>query len=302
MQTFVLSPQPTGFFVLNDIFRYINEEGEEEPEAPVVEEGTPGPLVEDVEMPKALPSAPEANEAEVEVADKKLEKVAELEQAAEVAPATNGNGVEAAANVETDDAPIEGKQVEEVLTPEVAEKAVEDELKAPEQPKEPVSSPALTRVPSSVPASAASAPAMPAKPLSWASRVAATAGVASAPKPAVPAVPKTATAPAQARPLTVTQAPKSAPGPASAAATKATPAATSDKDSEPANAGWQTAGDQAKRQNRNQSISGPVEKDAGTMGYVRYVTDKVGTEELKAVLAVHGDLVYFDINRAKVSF
>src|ERR1700712_4127425 len=52
VQTFVLAQQPTGYFVLNDIFRYINEEGDEEP-VEAQEETATGPLVEDVEMPKA---------------------------------------------------------------------------------------------------------------------------------------------------------------------------------------------------------------------------------------------------------
>jgi hypothetical protein len=37
------------------------------------------------------------------------------------------------------------------------------------------------------------------------------------------------------------------------------------------------------------------------MGYVRNVTEKVGTEELKAALAAFGQLIYFDVNRGKVS-
>src|ERR1700712_2455358 len=53
VQTFVLAQQPTGYFVLNDIFRYINEEGEEENIEHPEEETAAGPLVEDVEMPKA---------------------------------------------------------------------------------------------------------------------------------------------------------------------------------------------------------------------------------------------------------
>lgn len=35
------------------------------------------------------------------------------------------------------------------------------------------------------------------------------------------------------------------------------------------------------------------------MGYVRNVTEKVQTEELRAALASFGQLIYFDINRGK---
>jgi hypothetical protein len=38
------------------------------------------------------------------------------------------------------------------------------------------------------------------------------------------------------------------------------------------------------------------------MGYVKYVTEKVQEPELRAALAAHGELSYFDINRQKVSF
>jgi hypothetical protein len=133
--------------------------------------------------------------------------------------------------------------------------------------------------------------------LSWASRAAAAVGpVGTTPKPAVPVVaPKTSTPPAQTR--------AAPPAAKPAQPSTPTPAAPSEKDKEnnPAGAGWQTAGsDHAKRQNRPQSISGPPEKE-GTMGYVRNVTEKVVTEELKTALAAFGQLIYFDVNRGKVS-
>ncbi|KAL8954599.1 MAG: hypothetical protein Q9193_007180, partial [Seirophora villosa] len=36
VQTFVLAEQPNGYFVLNDIFRYIEDEEDFEPEEPLV--------------------------------------------------------------------------------------------------------------------------------------------------------------------------------------------------------------------------------------------------------------------------
>ena len=65
-------------------------------------------------------------------------------------------------------------------------------------------------------------------------------------------------------------------------------------------AGWQSAGVDSKRQNRPQSISGPPAEKEGTLGYVKYVTDKVQDAELRGTLAAFGELTYFDINRQKV--
>merc|ERR1711964_341803 len=131
----------------------------------------------------------------------------------------------------------------------------------PEKPKDPVPSPAITRAPST-------------------------------PKPAVPVVaPKTSTPPAQPRQAPPAAKPAQAPTPAPAPV----PAAEKDKEN---GAGWQSVGSEQKRQNRPQSISGPPEKE-GTMGYVRNVTEKVGTEELRAALGGFGNLIYFDVNRGK---
>ncbi|TVY40855.1 putative G3BP-like protein [Lachnellula subtilissima] len=287
-QTFVLAQQPTGYFVLNDIFRYIKEEGEEEPvEATQEETAAAGPLVEDVEMPRAQAPAEEAAPAvlDADVVDEKLETI-ETEPAKAV-PTTNGNTETTA---EAKDAPVAAPtKDEEAPTPEAASKAIEEEIKEPEKPKDPLPSPvpvASKPQPAAKPAQAA-----PSKPLSWAHRAAAAA--ASTPKPAVPALtPKTATPSTQAR---------AAPSTTKPAATQATPApiTAAEKDKEnTAPGGWQTAGDHAKRQNRPQSISGPPEKE-GTMAYIRNVTEKLSPEELRSALESYGALIYFDINRTK---
>jgi hypothetical protein len=258
-------------------------------------------LVEDVEMPKAQPSIEEPTAAplDTEVVDKKLEETIETAAVSEPVPTTNGTP---APVIEAEDAATATTAEDDVPTPEVAAKEVEAEIKEPEKPKDPVPSPAITRAqsstkPTQAPAPAPAQPAAPSKPLSWASRAAAAVGPATTtPKPAVPVVaPKTSTPPAQTR-----AAPPAAKPAQSLTPTPVTPS-EKEKESNPAGAGWQTAGSEhAKRQNRPQSISGPPEKE-GTMGYVRNVTDKVGTEELKAALAAFGQLIYFDVNRGKVS-
>jgi hypothetical protein len=300
VQTFVLAQQPTGYFVLNDIFRYINDEGEEElVDNTQDDSAATGPLVEDVEMPKAQPSAEEPTAAplDAEVVDKKLEETIETAAVSEPIPTSNGMS----GSDESEDTTAAAPKVEEdVPTPEVAAKEVEAELKEPEKPKDPVPSPEITRAQPTTKPAAAPTPAQPAappKPLSWANRAAAAVGPAgTAPKPAVPVVaPKTSTPPAQPR-----AAPPAAKPVQSSTPAPATPS-EKEKENSPAGAGWQTAGsDHAKRQNRPQSISSPPEKE-GTMGYVRNVTEKVATEELKTALAAFGVLIYFDVNRSKVS-
>ena len=293
VQTFVLAQQPTGYFVLNDIFRYINEEGDEEPvDASVAQEesATAGPLVEDVEMPKAQISTEQPTAAlDANIVDKKLKETIESTPAVVDVPSTNGT----ANTVEAEDAPVAAtKTEEEIPTPETVEKAVEEELKEPENPQDPVPSPVISRLPSTTKPAVPAQPAAPPKPLSWASRAAAAVG--STPKPAVPAVaPKTSTPPAQTRTAPPAQAAKPATAqPSSAQSEK-------EKENNPPG-GWQTAGsDHSKRQNRPQSVSGPPEKE-GTMGYVKNVTEKVGTDELRAALGAFGELIYFDVNRGKV--
>ncbi|KAH0545498.1 hypothetical protein GP486_008445, partial [Trichoglossum hirsutum] len=80
VQTFVLAEQPNGYFVLNDIFRYINEEEEEEEvEDEVFQEGE-APVAE-VE-PKSLAPVEDIVEQSVEVrqVDKEVEPVAPEEE------------------------------------------------------------------------------------------------------------------------------------------------------------------------------------------------------------------------------
>lgn len=254
------------------------------------DESAAGPLVEDVEMPKALASAEEPAAASLDVTqlDKELEDTIEAEPAVDDVPSTNG------AAAESDEAPAAEKAEEPVPTSDVAEKAVQEESQV-ETPAEPAPTPSVTRPPPSAKAAAPTQPAAPPKPLTWASRAAAAAGP---PKPAVPIVAsKPSTPPAQARAPPAAQAAKPAQTQAAPA-----PSAAAEKEKENANpsGGWQNvSSDHTKRQNRPQSVSGPPEKE-GTMGYVRNVTEKVLAEDLRAALSSFGQLIYFDINRTKV--
>ena len=274
--------------MLNDIFRYINEEGEEDSVDAIAAQEDSGPLVEDVEMPKVQPSMEEPIALlNTETVDKKLEETLESELVEGEIAATNGGAKTALDGGEA--STIATEAVEEVPTPEAAVKAVDEESKDPEIPSDPAPTPSATDLTSTAKSAAAAQPSAPSKALSWASRVAAAAGP---PKPVVPVVaPKTATPPAQTR-----AAPATKPAPVQTA-----PVPLLEKAKENALPdGWQTAGsDHAKRQNKPQSISGSPEKE-GTMGYVRNVTEKVATEDLRSDLSSFGPLIYFDVNRSKV--
>lgn len=311
VQTFVLAQQPTGYFVLNDIFRYINEEADEEVDADghedMAQPMNQEQLAEGVEMPKSQPAAEEQAQPEVDaidIVDKKLEE--SLDTAPTVlkdAPTTNGDETERVPEVDTvEEAPAAAaKPVEETPSPETVEKALEEEdVQAVEKPKDPVPSPAATRAPPTT-AAVPAQPAVPAKPMSWANRAAAAAAVVTPPRPAVPNPKTSSPAPTPTRAPPATQPAQPAQTTQTSTAPVTSPTANKENEApQSQNAGWQTAGsDHTKRQNRPQSVSGPIEKE-GTMGYVRNVTEAVKADELKAVLSSYGELVYFDVNRQKV--
>jgi hypothetical protein len=303
VQTFVLAQQPSGYFVLNDILRYVDEESNEQPAEAAEETSAQELEAEGADAPIPVQSEVEAPKEtlDADAVEQKLQESAPTPKA--VAEPAAEPPVEAAKPVEP--------ATEKAVDPEAAAREVEaEDVQEPEKPQDPSPTPALkAAAPAPAPESkpAPAEPAAPPKPMTWASRAAAAAG----PRPVVP-LPKTATppAPAQSR----APAPAAADSAAGAAApSAAAPAPAAASPSAPSNApaaaadsankessGWQTAGADAKRQSRPQAAtSGPVEKD-GTMGYVKYVTDKVQDADLRSALAAHGELTYFDINRQKV--
>jgi hypothetical protein len=314
VQTFVLAQQPTGYFVLNDIFRYISEEADEDVETGGQEDvGTSTSheqLAEGVEMPKAQPATedqPQGHDDAMDVVDKKLEETADVAPAVlKDTPTTNGDGDADASELETaEEAPAAATApAQENPSTETIEKTLEEEdVQEAEKPKDPVTTPAAAQ-PSTVKATPAQ-PAVPAKPMSWANRAAAAAAAAAVtpPRPAVPNPKTSSPAPTPTRAPPATQPTQSAQATQPSQQSPASSATANKENESPQqsqNAGWQMAGsDHAKRQNRPQSVSGPIEKE-GTMGYVRNVTEAVKAEELRAALSSYGELVYFDINRQKV--
>ncbi len=231
------------------------------------------------------------------VVDQKVEETTKEPPTADVAPVTLGP-------VETPAAPVETSkpEAEKVADPDVtAEEVAEEVVKEAEKPTDPSPTPVKTRQPPPPAVAPTPTPAQPPKHMTWASRAAAAAG--AGPRPVVP-LPKTTTSPAaQPRPAApaspaTAQPPAQPTAPTAQNAEPATPATPAKETSTE----WQTAGSDSKRQTRPQSVVGPQAEKDGTSVYVKYVTDKVKYEDLKAALAQYGEMPYFDINRQKVSY
>lgn len=267
VQTFVLAEQPNGYYVLNDIFRYMAEEPEEEPEQP-----TPAaPVAEASEAVAEVPAEePQVvDEVAVSNVDEKPEEVkanGQVEEPEEPTPQTNG-------------APVEEKTPAPVA-------AVEAETVKDEEPATPEPSPVPEK--EEVPEKETSA--TPAAPKTWASIAttsfaakAAAAAKASAAQTApaaqvIPAAPKAAAPAAQATPATQ----PAAVAPAEAVRSQEAPSTE---------AGWQTAGDGHKK-------SQPRVEET-VLAYIKNVNDKVDASLLKQTLARFGKLKYFDVSRPK---
>ncbi|KAL8941201.1 MAG: hypothetical protein Q9211_001915 [Gyalolechia sp. 1 TL-2023] len=297
VQTFVLAEQPNGYFVLNDIFRYIEDEEEdfgteEPPAAQPARTEEPAP---------ALPASdiPAQQQSDVKEVDEKLQAEVEAKKAAPEEsipepPASNGASAEVVDEKEESEpaAAVSIAEEQNKIKPEDAEKAASEEIVEPEKPRDPDPTPIASPKPvQAAPTQAAAppAPSKPAAPKTWANLVAANRAAAPAiPSPALSASP----APSQPKNTSVSTT-QSANTPAMSA-----------EDAQPrsqanGNAGWQTAGtDNNRRQTRGQSISGNPDKDT-ILGYVKNVTDKVDASILKNTLNQYGKLAYFDVSRAK---
>ncbi|KAL2031474.1 hypothetical protein VTO58DRAFT_106825 [Aureobasidium pullulans] len=320
-QTFVLAAQTNGYFVLNDIFRYIIDE---EDEAEATEEPAavqePAPTAAEEPEHETLTSSedPVAIEKDAAKVDKEIEEkiIAEKPEEKEIAvPTAVANGspkAETAEVAQAEDAPVAAVS-ESTQTPEAAPEAsfeatpevpaAQEELPV-EKPKDPEPTPAV-RSPvkqAAQPAKAAApakpaAPSAPAAPKTWANLAAAAHRVATpvfTPQPsasAAPVQPKTAPQPEPA-----TKAASSAPAQESAAAPaarEASPApASADQQEE-----WTSVGDK-RQQNKGQAAAGA--QDAPQYrAYVKNVHESITLPALREAIEKHGELSYFDANRPK---
>ncbi|KAI9737077.1 MAG: hypothetical protein M1834_000667 [Cirrosporium novae-zelandiae] len=303
VQTFVLAEQPNGYFILNDILRYIDDDEVEETE----------------DVPETAPEpTPAAQETVVtpEISEKKEEPVQEVqehpavpepveEKAAEGSPdvdtsnisnLTNGS---AQSNTNSSDShTLSGEpasQVETVIEeeeptpiPEVAEAEVSTEVFEPERPQDPKPTPAAVTPTTETP----SQPAAPPKPKTWANLVA-------GPRAATPVVPATSTASSTSASTPAPTQSKAAPSTQSQVATSTPGDASPNPADHGPGSGWQTAGpDYSKRQTRPQSISGPGDNRKAE-AFIKNVTDHVNHDALRSALSQFGKIVYFDVARPK---
>lgn len=311
VQTFVLAEQPNGYFVLNDIFRYINEDEEEEldSEEPTENESSAQPAAEAEST--IITESGDASKHQVDAAqvDKKLEEEILNEKSESDNDATDPDVLigevtnENLEVIEAEDAPVaavsavEEADEETEVSQDASEAAVAviTELQ-PEKPKDPdptpvASPPAPVKVTPAQAPSPAAAP-KPAAPKTWANLVAAN-------RVTQPAIPNQANSASSAPSIPTATRP--------AANRSVTPPVSSGDDTpgrpqQNGNSGWQTAGpENGKRQGRQQSISGGIDKD-NVLGYVKNVTERVDASLLRNALLQYGKLVYFDVSRQKVSF
>ena len=304
VQTFVLAEQTNGYFVLNDIFRYLAEEPEQDDEQQ--EQAQPANGVTEPAPTAAVPENADLNkgdeiatsEEDLNKVDEKLQEATQEEPAVpEVAPAAPAQQVPEEVEqpaVEEAPAAVEEKTVEEPKAP--AEETVEAE-----KPAAPKSAPAPSAQ-KAAPVAMPSGPPKPSAPRTWASLA------ASAHKVATPVVntPASQQAPSQSKataPAAAAAAAAAAPAAAAAAAPSQNTAPARDQSpaaSQGEAAGWQTATGHKKEQSRAQN-AGPAADPDQKRAYIKNVYSQVEDGALKAALSKFGEVEYLDISRGKVS-
>ena len=313
-QTFVLAKQTNGYYVLNDIFRYIVEDeefeghgdGEDLQQNQAVPSGTqePAPSVEDTE-PRTLTNSedPAAREHDASKVDKELEEKVLQEDTAN--SQESDVPVDGAATIDTENVqPAE--EAPAAAVPAVAEEitpATEPQTGAaaeefvPEKPKDPEPSPVASTPPdSTVPSAISAPPPKPVAPKTWANLAAAAHNrIATPVTPVVRSTPSPAANQAKAPPpvqASTTSAP-TAPAAQTASSEAQAPADSSPQDE------WQPVNhDHSKRQSRAQPAASEPQN---SRAYIKNVYESVPGDELRKTLEKYGEVAYFDISRQKVS-
>jgi hypothetical protein len=281
VQTFVLATQQNGYYVLNDIFRYLNDDEDEIVEdAPTQDDSLPQEEVVPTVAPTIDAEPTEeavTDKASAEQVDAKLEEVAKAAEE-NTAPSVNGTGAES---------PVEPPPVDEAVpkvTKEVLEEASDPAITEPtidttltEKPAEP--EPTLAQTPAKPTDSAPVADLPPAKK-TWANMVGAKAPTPVVPvltTPVIPSQPKPQKSPQPSAPQSSTSEPTTSPA--------------------PQGNGWQTA-DHSKKQNRPQA---KASTESNALAYIKNVNEKIQASELRSELEKYGELRYFDVSRQRVS-
>lgn len=315
VQTFVLAGQTNGYFVLNDIFRYLIDEEEEDagtqesavPQSSETQEpvhSTPGePTTE------ALSSSEDPVEVEqsAKIVDKVLqEKVSSTDAISPAIPTLNGVSNTSSSR------PAPAEESTTPAAPEAGLAPPSASLET-EKPKDPNPSPAKTppkkaaqpvqaptAAPSATPTATGTstpAPTKSAAPKTWANLLATSNRVAT---PAVPSSqPNAAQTPAQSK-ASATTSSAQAPPQAPATASKEEP---SPREPSPSGSGsqqdeWVSVGDSRRQQARGQantnSQEGPQHR-----AYIKNVHEGIDGKQLKSILEKFGEIAYFDVSRQK---
>ncbi|OAT08941.1 NTF2 and RRM domain-containing protein [Blastomyces gilchristii SLH14081] len=287
VQTFVLAEQPNGYYVLNDIIRYLADEEEEAvvEEAPVeIEEvaGAVEPAATAVEQETTTEPVAERqadNETAGQEIDEKLEQIN-----GDAAPVPTAEPQPATETADEKAAPASSSTTEPAVPVALRPKESEPTPVVP-APK------GAAPVPEKEPA-----PLVAKAPMSWASIASSRASVPVATTPTVVTpTPATAAAPAPQK----AAAPSPSHAQSTSAAAAAAPAATESENltsQSSSGSEWQTAGaDHGRRQGRPQSVSTAAEEN--TRGLIKNVNEKVDAALLKQVMSRFGKLKYFNVNR-----
>lgn len=280
--------------MLNDIFRYLAEEPEEEEDLQH-EAAAPAKGVQEPAPTAAVPEDASLNQSsEVANSEEDLTKVDEKLEAAQHESASET--VAPAAATEQVPEEIEAPKTEEAPAaiseeaPKATEAPAAEETAQPEKPKAPVSTPAPSAA-KAAPVAMPSGPPKPAAPRTWASLA------ASAHKVATPVVtaPASQQVPAQAKSTTAAQPAAAAPAPAQASAPRDPSPSTSQGEA----TGWQTATGHKKEQSRAQNQGPAVDPDQ-KRAYIKNVYSQVEEGALRAAMTKFGEIEYLDVSRPKV--
>ncbi|WVR05121.1 hypothetical protein IAU60_002133 [Kwoniella sp. DSM 27419] len=223
-QTFFLAEQPNGYFVLNDIFRYLKEDTDEEDDVQE-EPSEAAPVAPAAPAPTSAPAAEEekAAPAEPEPTVETPKPAEEVTQESAKAPEPEPEPVSAPAVVIAEAVPDEAK-VASVPDKDIAPKEPATAVEEPTQ----AAPPAAEETPAPAPAAKAAAPAS-AAPAGNTSTPASAQPAAAPAQPSAPPKPKTwaslaASGKAWSSAVVSNQAASSTPAPAPAPKKEETPA------------------------------------------------------------------------------
>ncbi|KAI5815384.1 hypothetical protein BZA77DRAFT_85882 [Pyronema omphalodes] len=305
-QTFFLAEQPNGYYVHNDILRFLKDDEEDledtnEYEAVEQEEEIIAEVAEAIEQAKEEileevqnMTVQETTAVEIETAEEtvRVEETVTLEPAAaepvEETAAVNGTAESTEAPEEVAPEPEAAAEAE----PEVAAPVEVAEEKPAEEPT-PAPAPAPVEKKAAPPAPVKQAPppapAAPPRPTTWASLVAT--------KPVATTATPTSTTPAATAVHTPAAAAPVAHAPAPVTAAPAAPASSSPAANPAGGAAWQAV--DSKRHSRANNQNNAAAGGQAAVAYVKNVTDSVTDANLREALSKFGNLKHVEINRPK---